>query len=231
MLTNSYINKIKTPIPKQLIKEREGGGKNKKLKYVGGAYIISMLNYIFDYDWDWTNLEEWITSSQDKVFKNKENGAETITPQPPVCHVKGILSARYYDENGNEKTIRKTGYGSKVLSGGASEQESCYKAASTDAIKKAASMLGLGLELYMSSEEADFFNDLTYVNPWTDEIVEKFVAELQYIDEIKAMKDGESIIAESIYKYSQGLTAEEDFITPENIAEFVQFLQEESEEE
>lgn len=230
MLPKSYIDKIKLPIPKDLIQVREGGG-NKKLRYVGGSYVISMLNYIFDYNWDWTESVEWIAQSQDKVYKDKNKGTETVTPQPPVCHVKGILVVHYLDEKGIERTIKKTGYGSKVITGGASEQESCYKSASTDAIKKAASMLGLGLELYMSSEEYDYFNELTYINPWTDEIVEKFRAELEYIESIKEMEDGESILAECIYNYSEEISAEEDFITPDNIADFVNYLKKLQEDE
>lgn len=230
MLPKSYIDKIKLPIPEALIEQRDGG-KGKKLKYVGGAYVISMLNYVFNYNWDWVDTEQWLTESQDKVYKDSKNGTETITPQPPVCHVKGTLVAHYMDDSGVERTIRKSGYGSKVVIGGASEQESSFKAAATDAIKKAASMLGIALDLYMSSEQYEYFNDLTYVNPWTPEVVEKFKEELEYIDAVREIEDGDSILAECIYNFSGEITTEEDFITPENITDFVNYLKQLEQEE
>lgn len=74
-----------------------------------------------------------------------QHGEAVLEPQPPVAHV---LLELVIPGLGT-----RSAWGSKTVLGGASEQESIYKAAATDALKKAASLFGFALELYDDEEE------------------------------------------------------------------------------
>ena len=156
---NAYRNKAKKileePMPENLIKQRDGGG-GKMLDYVGGSTVIRKLNAAFDNLWDWTITSFQIIPSEPKKISKQWNPttrrSETLTtpifePQFPVAHVMGTLTAPGFGS--------RMGFGSKVVMGGASDQESCFKAASTDALKKASTLFGIALELY-EDEPVDF---------------------------------------------------------------------------
>jgi len=72
-------------------------------------------------------------------------GTPVLEPQPPIAHVLGMLIV--------PGVGAVSQWGSKVLLGGADEQESAFKAAATDAFKKCATLLGIGLELYDKDED------------------------------------------------------------------------------
>ena len=194
MLNKKAIDKITAVIPDYLIQQRDGGG-GKKLSYISGSTVIDILNAAFGYNWSWDVEDQFIQESQpkfnqyskvpdsEKVMYNGKKGA--WEPQAPIAHVKGVLTVEYKDEDGKNVVIRKTGFGSKVIMGGASEQESIFKAASTDALKKAASLLGIGAQLYRNEEETYFFyNELNYEDPWTDEELANHEEERNYIQKI-----------------------------------------------
>lgn len=224
---------ITATIPDYLIQQRDGGG-GKKLSYISGSTVTDILNKAFDYNWDWIVEKEWLEQSQpkfniyskapesEKVMYNGKMGA--WEEQPPVAHVRCLLTVRFTDANGNMHSITKTGYGSKVVIGGASEQDSIFKAAGTDALKKAASLLGIGLQLYRNEEEAYFFNELNYEDPWTDDMLAKFDAERTYIRSFmeKFDLDEESMI-QVISEHDENLT-DLGWIVPDNIVDLVNFL-------
>lgn len=230
---------ITATIPDYLIQQRDGGG-GKKLSYISGSTVTDILNKAFDYDWDWVVEKEWLEQSQpkfnmyskvpesQKVMVNGKMGA--WEEQPPVAHVRCLLTVRFVDEHGNLRSITKTGYGSKVVIGGASEQDSIFKAAGTDALKKAASLLGIGLQLYRNEEETYFFNELNYEDPWTDEMLQKYDAERTYIKEFmeKYDLDEESII-QVLSELDEDLT-DLGYIVPDNILEVIEFLKAKDEE-
>jgi hypothetical protein len=124
-----------------LIKERQQG--NTKLSYIGGHTVIRLLNKAFKYQWSFEIVSEEIVPSQPKVNKYKPN--DPPEAQPPVAKVLGRLTVPGYGV--------KEQYGSKVLIGGATEQEAAFKSASTDALKKCATLFGIGLELYGDDED------------------------------------------------------------------------------
>lgn len=137
------------------IKERKQG--NVTLSYIEGHTVIRLLNKAFNYQWNFEIISEEIVASQPKPItqynpstKRKEyvynpDGSIKVEPQPPVVKVLGRLTVPGLGI--------KEQYGSKVLIGGATEQESAFKAAATDALKKCASMFGIGLELYGGDED------------------------------------------------------------------------------
>src|SRR5574344_381771 len=154
---------IAQPLPDSIIKQRPPHGNAKPLRYIEGSTVIDILNNITNYMWDWKIESYWVQESIPKYDKYKQ---ETI-PQNPVAHVIGTLTMHFVDENGNNISISKSGMGSKSIVGGQGEQESIFKAASTDAIKKAASLMGIGAQLYRDSDTQAYFEALSYQDPWT----------------------------------------------------------------
>lgn len=107
------------------IKQREGNF-GKKLDYIEGHCVIARLNEAFEAEWSFSILEHSILKETDEVL------------------VVGQLRA------GN---VVKTQFGSSRItrareSGEPISLSDDYKAAATDAIKKCASLLGVGLHLY-----------------------------------------------------------------------------------
>lgn len=148
------------------IKQRKQGGAT--LSYIGGHTVIRLLNKAFGYQWSFEIVTEEVKESLPKAAfsgygQNKKAVMETIKvlegdkwvdkqvqkmdPQPPVAKVLGRLTVPGLGI--------KEQYGSKVIIGGATEQESAFKSASTDALKKCASLFGIGLELYGEDEGFD----------------------------------------------------------------------------
>lgn len=237
MIPNSIKSILTQRIPENLIKEREQG--KTKLSYISGSTVIGLLNQAFDYDWDWIIEKEWIEASQDK-FKADNNYSKAPDDraathngkrgeweiQPPVAHARGVLTVRFRDAKGDLCKITKTGNGSKVIIGGASEQDSIFKAASTDALKKAATMLGVGLELYRDENEAAYFEAIEQIDPWDEEERAKHKAELDFIEQFKArFENGDEAISQYVYAFSNAASSSMSFITPKNIASFVAYCQ------
>lgn len=134
------------------IKQRKQG--KATLSYIGGHTVIRLLNKAFGYQWSFEVISEEVRESIPKpAFEGWGNqrkpkvdaqGNQVYEPQPPVAKVLGRLTVPGVGV--------KEQYGSKVLIGGATEQESVFKSASTDALKKCASLFGIGLELYGEDE-------------------------------------------------------------------------------
>ncbi|MDK2600644.1 Rad52/Rad22 family DNA repair protein [Bacillus stercoris] len=143
---------INDKLEKSWIKERTQG--KTTLSYIGGHTVIRLLNKAFNHQWSFEIVKEEIVESLPKAVYDgwgkqrkprlDKDGNQVYEPQPPVAKVLGRLTV--------PGLAIKEQYGSKVLVGGATEQESAFKSASTDALKKCASLLGIGLELYGEDE-------------------------------------------------------------------------------
>ena len=209
------------PIPDQLIKQRPGGG-GKSLSYLSGSTVIDLLNEAFGYLWSWEQTEQWVQKSEPKF--NPKYDKEPV-PQGPVAHVKGRLTVHLPQEDGSMINITKTGYGSKAVMGTQMDQESIFKAAGTDALKKAASLFGIGLELYRDEDEQLFFDEINHEDPWTDEMLEQYEKERMFIKNF--MEEHELTMEDMEYyfeAFSDGMFNSIDFIVPDNIEAFVKFL-------
>ena len=209
---------IVASIPAELIKQREGGGK-KMLSYLSGSTITDMLNNAFGYMWSWEIKQQWIEKSQPAINKyangtfQKDPANWTLDPQGPVAHVLGTLTV--YLKNGPALvTLHKDGYGSKSVLGKQNDQESIFKAAGTDALKKAASLLGIGLELYRDEDEQNYFVEMNYENPWTDEAKAAKKEQMDYISNyIKECQVSDEDFDNFVYE----TTGDTCSVTPDNI--------------
>lgn len=209
--------------PPSLIKEREAG-KGKTLSYIAGATVIDMLNNAFGHMWNWTVEEQWLEAGI--PWFNKYAKPEPVyEEQGPICHVRGVLEVMMENEDGKIITVKRSGLGSKAVIGKQSEQDSIFKAASTDALKKAASTFGIGLDLYRSEDEQEYFDYLNYVDPWTEEMITKYKDQRDFIgkiiEEYELDEEGQ---AEIMATFSNGVLTSFDDIVPENIEAFVAYI-------
>lgn len=223
-------NKFISPIPDSLIKKRKGGG-NMMLSYISGSTVTDLLNSAFGYMWSWTVKKEWIQESQpffnqysqvaDKVV-NPANGKMGVwEKQGPVAHVLGTLEVFIATDDDKIISIKKDGYGSKSILGKQNDQESIFKAAGTDALKKAASLLGIGLELYRDEEEQAYFDQISYENPWTDEVIAKHEEALSiYNSYVEDCRLSDEDIANLVYE----ATKIDYDVYPENIEAIADYI-------
>lgn len=220
-------NTITQTIPDYLIQKREGGGK-KMLSYLSGSTVIDILNNAFGYAWSWEVKREWITESS-PYFNGYAKGNDLVNhngrqgkweTQGPIAHVLGTLTV-YMESTDGIVTLKKDGYGSKSIMGKQNDQESIFKAAGTDALKKAASLFGVGLQLYRKEEEQYYFDVINYEDPWTDEMKETYANELQYIDDYKQKY---KVTDEAFDTFVGQVTQNTTMITPDNIEYIVNYI-------
>lgn len=150
--------------PSKYIRERpaKGGGN---WKYLSGGYVKKTLNLMFGFDWDFEILEQLILHGE--------------------CIVKGKLTVRT-----NGHTIVKTQFGNKDIAYKKQQQGETerialsigndLKSAATDALKKCASELGIGADVYNKQE----FESFIVV---TEDEADKTLEELKALFESKKM--------------------------------------------
>lgn len=126
---------IEEPLKKEWIKQRVQGGA--KLDYIEGARVIEILNRAFNYQWDFEIIQSEIIQAEPYKGKNDT----TVQEQGKYLSVLGRLVVPGLGS--------KMAFGSKSIIGRVTEQESVYKAAMTDSLKKAATLFGVGKELYL----------------------------------------------------------------------------------
>lgn len=110
------------------------------LDYVSGDLVIRLLNKAFRSRWSFEVKETRVVKSQDYEKKDWNTKTVTTIPQGSVVQVLGRLTVPGWG-------VREQ-WGAQVLVGGSDVQEHAFKSASTDAMKKCASMFGIALDLY-----------------------------------------------------------------------------------
>ena len=219
-------SKMAQAIPPELIRQREGRGK-KMLSYLSGSTVTDMLNDAFGYAWNWEVKKMWIENSipyfnryskaREKITVNGVEGA--WEEQGPVAHVLGTLTVFLQTDNGIVE-LKKEGFGSKSILGKQNDQESIYKAAGTDALKKAASLFGIGLALYRDEEEQNYFNAISFEDPWTDELKTEYAEQIKYLEDYKA---NNGVSEEELNVFISQLTGQ-PIATPDTINYVVEYL-------
>lgn len=244
---------IERKIDPKYIKKRDTGF-GKPLDYISGSTVIRLLNEAFGLEnWSFEIVDEKIVESLPKPAydgwgKNKKpkldsNGNQLFEPQAPYVQIKGKLTVM----NGDTLIIKEQ-YGTKILVGGASEQEGAAKSAGTDALKKCATLFGVGLELYedeVSPEVTASYNKPdttnndynrnetktynTYTKPAAPVQVSKPFDdnEVQRLKELKAILGAENNtqLNPFVQEFTGNPSSDYMSVTPDNIAAFNKFLQ------
>jgi|WetSurMetagenome_2_1015567.scaffolds.fasta_scaffold01987_6 hypothetical protein len=154
--------------PPEYIKEKPGRG-GFKLKYVETGYMIDRLNKIFNYMWSFEVVEKTQNQSLTQVqVRGRLTGYIVIPTTPPI--VQAIVKEQY---GGSD--IKRFGQG-HPLAGSPMDIADDYKSATSDALKKCASMLGIAADLYWKSYEIPKVEKSPFpeVKPDTDESVNPF---------------------------------------------------------
>lgn len=130
-LNKAQLNFISQKTPDQFVKVRPGPG-GMQLKYVEVGYVISVLNQVFGWDWDFRIMDQQIGKKQ--------------------VWVRGELTVRLKDH-----AITKGQFGgSDIKTNRNAEPISIaddLKTAASDCLKKCASMLGIANDLYWRDSE------------------------------------------------------------------------------
>ena len=136
---------IKQGVPDALVKYRQKGGRS--YSYVELPVVTDILNRLFGNLWSWNILENNI---HDSGIPDPKNGINKKYVQ-----VRGVLRVPMQDPNNPDKFIwiEREANGVHGLLGADMEiRGSAFKSASSDALKKAASSLGIARNVYMSDE-------------------------------------------------------------------------------
>jgi hypothetical protein len=205
---------IEAPISKELIKKRSAGF-GKDLNYISGSTVIDLLNKAFNYRWSFVIKDMTIVQSEPS-----KKGA-----QPPYMQVLGQLIVP-------ELGVVKEQYGTKIILGGATEQEGVAKAAATDALKKCATLLGIGLELYEDEATPAPNNNRTQAVAAEATIVPWDTNDTTKLKELKAILDivDNAHLNPYVREFLNSADGTYKDITPLNIKPFNKFLQKKAEE-
>ncbi len=138
MLSTSPLNSkqllhILQKTPKDHVYTREGRG-GKKFTYVTGVYVKKVLNYVFGWMWDFQVVDKGREDDQVWVqgrlsIKNKKGEVMIVKEQFGRADVKYLKGTKKMLDYGND-----------------------LKAATTDALKKCASELGVSSDIYGREE-------------------------------------------------------------------------------
>jgi hypothetical protein len=194
--------KLSESIPDQLLKTRKSG--STELTYITQNTCIDRLNDIFGYAWSFEILDHWMepgvtqikmenpkypftskNTDMDAVKVNPEGKRYIELPQLPSAWVLVKLTVPMLTDSGEIIYISKMATGSQSITGPQSTQSiNGYKGAQSDALKKAASLFGIALELYRDDvEQAEFeaFKETLTPDTWTEEIIEANRQEYDYL--------------------------------------------------
>lgn len=122
------------PTNPEWIKERRSRGQT--FSYVSGDVVIRILNKAFRNRWSFEIKETRIVNSSPQ----KQKDSNILIEQNPVVQVLGRMTVPGWG-------VREQ-WGAQPIVGGQDVQEHAFKSASTDAMKKCASLFGVTLDLY-----------------------------------------------------------------------------------
>lgn len=126
---------LSKPFEDSMLKTRKGKS-GMTFTYVDGACVVERLNQAFGHVWSWEVLES--------AMKALENGSTDV-------RVRGRLTV----VDGGQSITKDAWGGVLVQPRGMDCEADMLKAASTDALKKAASLLGVALHLYSDEVGAE----------------------------------------------------------------------------
>jgi len=143
-------NLITRKTPEDMVRLRPGRGQ-QQFRYVPVAWFIDQLNSLFSFDWDFSILDQGVEEKKH-------------------IWVKGRLIVRVHHDK-EVVTITKEQYGGSEIKLVQSTQKMVdyaddLKAASSDCLKKCATLLGLAWDVYSGSREA-----LTEAKPKTNQLL------------------------------------------------------------
>ncbi len=191
-MSSTEVEKARKVIERKLdsssIKQR-ATSYGKTLDYIEGHTVIALLNEAFDYQWSFEIVSAEVIQGHD--YKPPRGGQ--TKPGNKYVKVLGRLRVPGLGD------VVKEQYGTKQMLGPTDTQEVAFKAATTDALKKCATLVGIGAQLYSdtlpeeevevpgsSGRGTDDIAGLRGEEP--EEPVKKSDLKEEYVEEIKELK-------------------------------------------
>lgn len=129
---------VLAPTPQAMVKSKPGRG-GRKVSYVEGGYVVSVLNAAFSpLGWDF------------EIVEHGESNRSTEKSAEGEVWVKGKLTIIDHKQGFR---VSKTQFGQHPIHKNVPIGDA-YKAAATDCLKKCASLLGIALDVYWGQDEA-----------------------------------------------------------------------------
>lgn len=140
--------------PKDIIRYRPGKG-GKTFAYVPHGYVTSTLNKAFGFDWDWRILPNGAGDSYTYHAPMSHTVKGKTVERPGSIIVKGELTVRIRNPQDLSQviaTITREAFGEKEEINGMT-WGAHVKSAASDALKKAATLIGIALDLYYAEPD------------------------------------------------------------------------------
>lgn len=124
----AILERLGKPFPREAIKQRRAGNSSKALDYVEGHTVIRRLNAATNGKWSWS-IKSFEFRPLPKTSNGNEQSLVVVTGELTIdgLGTRAGIGVQKVTENGGEDLV---------------------KGASTDALKKAATMFGVALDLY-----------------------------------------------------------------------------------
>jgi hypothetical protein len=157
LLNASQLGFLTAATPKKFQLERPGKGGGK-WTYVSGAYVKKVLNLIFGWDWDFKVIKYEFDIAIGQAFVQGELTCR-IGDKTIVKHQFGRVDIKFktewikqYDEDGEPVIVNGQHKAVKETTNKPLDLGNDLKAATTDALKKCASELGIAADIYSPRE-------------------------------------------------------------------------------
>lgn len=171
VLQTTHMNLLYKKTPAQHVHEKPAKGGGKPFKFVTGAYVKSQLNRLFGFDWNFTVKEFTVKGNQCIVFGRLEG---TIRDKEGK-----VITTLVREQFGRADIKTLKADRTKALDFG-----NDLKAATTDALKKCASDLGIARDIYAADEyrELAFYDNDDEVQAEKDKKADKYANKITEID-------------------------------------------------
>ena len=160
VMNEAQFNILQGRTPKSVIKVRPGKG-GKTFSYVPHGYVTAQLNRAFGFDWDFRLLVNGNGNYYQLILAQETQTKNKTVNTPASIVVMGELTIRIRNPKDLTQviaTIAKTSTGEKEFVPGMT-WGSMIKSAESDALKKAASRLGVALDLYWQDADEDYLKN------------------------------------------------------------------------
>ena len=214
--TPEQIALVKQEIPQEFISRMDQGRKH--FNYVEYAYVQELLNRIFGYNWS-------IAVKEHKVYDTGIINDKTKTTKKFVSVLVALtVPVTDPDDPSHHIYITKESFGGHAMNGTDAETLSqTFKVATSDAIKKAASMLGIAQDIYMGEDSFRKLKEMDAADDWTELTRNTFSSQFNAMAEFaKTHPDYENVVKEFCDETKQYTTYGK--ITPSNIIAFLDWL-------
>lgn len=170
-LSVAHMNLLYKKTPAQHIHNKPAKGGGKPFKYVTGAYVKSQLNRLFGYDWSFTVKQFDVKGNQCIVFGHLEGNIRDANGK--------LITTLVREQFGRADIKTLKADRTKPLDFG-----NDLKAATTDALKKCASDLGIARDVYAADEyrELAFYDSEDEATVEAEKTAKKYDEKITEID-------------------------------------------------